>query len=63
MVRARAESKSTGARAGMKGKAAMIGLALGRDGATASPGTDAHRTPQADEAHAMAIGRPEEKSA
>ena len=32
--------------AGMRGKAAMIELALGRDGATASPGTDARRVLQ-----------------
>jgi hypothetical protein len=49
MVRARAESKPTGARAGMRGKAAMVELALGRDGATTTP--------------AMAAGRPEEKAA
>src|ERR1700726_3217841 len=46
MVRARGESEIKRAWAGMRGKAAMIELALGRDRATTSPGTDARRVLQ-----------------
>jgi hypothetical protein len=46
MVRAWGESKIKRASAGMRGKAAMIELALGRDRATASRGTDARRVLQ-----------------
>jgi hypothetical protein len=46
MVRARGESKINRAWAGMRGKAAMIELALGRDRATTSPDTDARRVLQ-----------------
>jgi hypothetical protein len=46
MVRARGESKINRAWARMRGKEAMIELALRRDGATTWPGTDARRALQ-----------------
>ena len=46
MVRARGESEINQALAGMRGRAAMIELALGRDRDTTSPGTDARRVLQ-----------------
>lgn len=46
MVRARGESKINRAWGGMRGKAAMIKLALERDRATTSPGTDTRRVLQ-----------------